>query len=137
MGIFDDLKSAANVLQEAGKLKELQQLLNAQKELLEMQNMIKTQAEEIEILKEKLKIKGDIFFESNAYWLKKENDSKEGPFCSGCWDNQNKQLVYLHLRDDVRNGWTCPVCKVFVRIHTNPTKSDPGPTIVTRDEETW
>lgn len=68
---------------------------------------------EIRDLKEKLKIKGEIFFEKNACWLKKENAKLEGPFCSGCWDNEDKkQLIHLHqVRENV---WRCPLCNVEV-----------------------
>ena len=37
MTIFDELKSVAGVLQEAGKIEQYWQILGAQKELLEMQ----------------------------------------------------------------------------------------------------
>ena len=40
MAIFDELKSVAGVLQEAGKIEQYRQILDAQKELLEMQKQI-------------------------------------------------------------------------------------------------
>ena len=61
-------------------------------------------------LKEKLKIKREIFFENNAYWLKKEGGSKEGPFCSGCWDKNKEVIRMIQLREGM-DMWVCPVCK--------------------------
>jgi len=115
MGILDDLKSVANVLQEAGKIKELQQLLNAQKELLEMQEKLRLRDEEIRNLKEKLKIKSDLFYENEAYWIKKKDGSKEGPFCPGCWD-KNKEISHLN-RILYTQLWRCPVCNASFTLH--------------------
>lgn len=55
-------------------------------------------------------------FENNHYYLIKEN-TKEGPFCSKCWDSE-KKLVRIHNggSDMGTIYFTCPNCKT-------PTKS--------------
>lgn len=40
------------------------------------------------------KIKKNLTFEENHYYLK-ENDNKIGPYCTKCWDSDNK-LIHLH-----------------------------------------
>ena len=114
MVIFDVLKIAAQVLKESGKIEQYKQILEVQKELLEMQNKINELEIENKDLKEKLKIKDNIFFENNAYWIKKENDNKDGPFCTGCWDN-NTKLIRLSSTLN-KEDFMCPVCKNVVNI---------------------
>jgi hypothetical protein len=137
MAVFDELKNIAKVLQEAGKIELYEKILAIQQQLLEMQEKIRTQGEEIRELENNFKIKGDIFFENNAYWFNKKDGSKEGPFCSGCWDSQSKQLIHLHSRMDLPDAWICPVCKIHIRTLKAPTNVDSTPHIVTRDEETY
>jgi hypothetical protein len=115
MALYDELRAVADVLQHIGKTEEQKRLLNIQKELLDMQRKLLDLDDENRDLREKLKIKNDLFFENNAYWLKKADASIEGPFCSACWD-RDRQLIHLQR---VRNGidiWLCPVCKTDVRI---------------------
>ena len=107
MNIFDVLKLATKALKEAGKFELRNQMLDVQEKLLEMQEKIRVQDIEIRDLKEKLKIKGDIFFKDNACWLKKKDGSEDGPYCSACWDKDNK-LIHLHRDGDFLY---CPACK--------------------------
>lgn len=108
MAIFDVLKSVANILKEADKIKEYSQILEVQKELLEMQKRVQELEKENSCLKEKLSIKENLDYEKNAYWAKKENGTKDGPFCSRCWD-KNRDLIRLDV-SNVDIGF-CPECK--------------------------
>lgn len=107
MSLFDILKLAAKAFKESGKIEQYNQILDVQQKLLEMQEKIRVQDIEIRDLKEKLKIKGEIFFEKDACWIKKKDSSKEGPYCSACWDKNNK-LIHLHHDGDFL---FCPACK--------------------------
>lgn len=85
MAIFDELKSVAGVLQEAGKIEQYRQILDAQKELLEMQKRISDLEFENRELKEKFKIKEDLVVKNDAYWTK----AGDGPFCLTCHGSKN------------------------------------------------
>ena len=101
------MKTVGKVLQDAGKIEQYQQILDAQAKMLEMQKKIYDLEEEIRSLNDRLKIKDDLCFENNAYWIKKAG-MKDGPFCSGCWDSEHK-LMRLHT---VNMGLVrCPKCK--------------------------
>ncbi len=113
MSIFDVLKSTAKVLQEAGKLDLYQQILDAMDKLLEMQKKIVDLESENKDLKEKLRIKENLIYENNAYWINKEG-KKEGPFCSRCWD-KDMRLIRLHTCPNP-TARICPVCKTIVNI---------------------
>jgi len=122
MAIFDKLKSIGKILKEAGKIEQYQQILEAQQELLEMQKKIQNLEKENAELKEKLKIKENLTYENNAYWID-NNGNKDGPFCSRCWDIE-KNLVRLHPCGNPAY-YDCPNCKagaVLVKPELDPPR---------------
>ncbi len=113
MAIFDELKSVAKVLQEAGKIEQYQQILDVLSKLLEMQKRVAELEEENKNLAEKFKIKESLIYENNAYWII-NNNNKDGPFCSRCWD-KNKDLIRMHPMMNP-NFVVCPECKNHIQI---------------------
>jgi len=113
MSIFDVLKSAAKVLKDANKIEQYEQILDVQEQLLDMQKKISDLEVEIKELKEKLRIKENLIYENNAYWINKEG-KKDGPFCSRCWD-KDKVLIRMHTCSNPA-ARICPVCKTIVNI---------------------
>ncbi len=110
MSMFDELKSVGKVLQDAGKIEQYQQILIAQEKMLEMQKKINDITEENRSLNDRLKVKDALLFESDAYWILKDG-KKDGPFCSGCWDRDNK-LIRMHSYNKTKHA--CPACKTCV-----------------------
>jgi hypothetical protein len=113
MGIIDILKSTAETLRKADKIEEFQQILSVQEKLLEMQKNILDLEEKNKSLNEKLKLKENVFFENNAYWLKKDDGSKDGPFCLRCWD-KNQKLIRMQYHAALsyrRASFDCTDCK--------------------------
>ncbi len=108
MSVFDELKSVASTLQEAGKIEQYKQILEAQKELLEMQKKIAELETECKELKEKLKTKETLIFKDNAYWSVRDG-AKDGPFCSCCWDDENKTIRMQPCGNP--SHFDCPKCK--------------------------
>jgi len=108
MAIFDELKSVANVLKEADKIPQYQQILEVQEKLLEMQNRISDLESENKELNEKLKIQEVLVFNNNAYWIEKD-DKKDGPYCSCCWDD-NKKIIRMQPCGNPA-FYDCPKCK--------------------------
>ncbi|MGB9722148.1 MAG: hypothetical protein ACPL28_11810 [bacterium] len=108
MSIFDELKSIGKIFQEAGKIDLYEKILSIQQQLMEMNNRITSLENENRDLKEKFKIKETLFYENNAYWQNKEDGTKDGPFCTRCWD-KNKDLIRLDVSD--ANCGICPECK--------------------------
>jgi len=108
MALFEELKSVAKVLQEAGKIDLYEKLLSIQQELLDMQEKLRLKDETIRELKEKVKLKGEVLFEKNSCWRKLSDDTMDGPYCSGCWDDKRK---LIHLNKTIGTGlWRCPAC---------------------------
>jgi len=113
MSVFDVLKSTIKVLQEAGKIELVQQILDVQQQLLDMQKRIADLENENKDLKEKLRIKENLIYENNAYWINIEG-KKDGPFCSRCWD-KDMCLIRLHTCPNP-TARICPACKTIVNI---------------------
>lgn len=111
MSVFDDLKSAAKVLQEAGKIEQYKQILEAQEKLLEMQKKIADFEEENRSLKERLKTKEKLTYENDAYWSNGKGQ-KIGPFCSKCWEDEGKLLRMHYQKNSYR--YTCPKCHTLI-----------------------
>jgi len=108
MAIFDALKLAANLYKESGKIEQYKEILEAQEQLLEMQKKIADLESKNRECEEKLKIKENLIYENNAYWINIEG-KKDGPFCSRCWD-KDKYLIRMHPTANPASN-RCPECK--------------------------
>ncbi|MBI2098717.1 MAG: hypothetical protein HYT49_03680 [Candidatus Wildermuthbacteria bacterium] len=117
MAIFEELKSIGKVLQEAGKIEQYQQILGLQQQVLDMQKKIDDLETEKKELGSKLQLQNSLVYENNAYWIKQEN-KKDGPFCSRCWDVEKNAV---RIKQGVNNPsfHTCPECETQVQ-------TDPG-----------
>lgn len=111
MAIFDVLKTAARVAQEAGKIELYGQILEVYEKLLEQQKKIADLQAENKDLQGKLKTKENLISDGkNMYWIEKDGH-KDGPFCTNCWDSEEK-LMRLH-RSISNDGIQCPKCKIW------------------------
>jgi hypothetical protein len=94
--------------------------LEAQEKIMDLREMVQglretcvDLREDNLLLKKKLAEKDAVYFESGVYWTKKEDGTKDGPFCLPCHDNKGK---LIRLTD---NGecYSCPVdgCRFYHR----------------------
>lgn len=112
---FDEVKAIGKVLQEAGKIEQYQQILELQQQLLDMQKQIyDLEHKNIELTKES-EIKSSLIPEGNTYFVE-NNGSKDGPFCTCCWDPEHK-LVRLH-QSQISGKVHCPKCNTTVKSGT-------------------
>jgi len=122
---MNGLTSAAKILREADKIEQYQQILEAQQALLNNQKRIAELEEENKKLKDITHFKETANFQNNCYWLKRENGTIDGPFCSKCVESDDL-IIRLHTRSD---GYaTCPNCKnhAWSKGETYHKQSDPG-----------
>lgn len=113
MSVFEKLKLIVKILLEAEKLEQYKQILEIKDRFDEIQKKLQKCEEENKTLREKLEFKNNLFFENNAYWLKKEDGSKEGPFCSRCWDKNKNQMRML--ANPTQGLYSCPECNNLIR----------------------
>lgn len=102
--LFKDVYSCAKKLEQQELLEKLMELKEKCYELRD---------ENCE-LKERLAKKEsyNFVFENNLYWNLKADGTREGPYCTSCWDNFGKAIrMHISLKSDLH---TCPVCDSVV-----------------------
>ena len=112
MGLIESIKTVAEVLQKADNIPVYKEVINLQKdaiELVEENNQLKR---EIKQYKDILDIRGQIIYDKNAYWLPVEK-TKDGPYCSKCWDDENKLIRLNHSNGQ---NYNCPKCTNAIKI---------------------
>jgi hypothetical protein len=92
MGMFETLRSAAEVAQKIGNIELYRQLLEAQQTALELADENRQLKEQLRQRDERDRVQADLVFDDAAYRLRSEPN---GPFyCPACWVT-HKQLVPL------------------------------------------
>lgn len=112
MNIIEGFKSATELIQKIDNIELYRKILDLQSEamgLVDQNNVLKEENKE---LKEKLKIKDNLVYRNNVYWLRLQEGTEDGPFCSRCWDVDNKLVRHAHL---LTNFYVCPQCNMSVR----------------------
>jgi regulator of replication initiation timing len=114
MGIIDKVKSIASMIQKVDNIELYKTILDLQANVMELVEENGRLKSDLAEFSEKLKTKESLFFEHDAYWSKKADGTKDGPFCSNCWDSKQK-LIRLHLwGNDEYSG--CPNCQKTVHM---------------------
>ena len=71
---------------------------------------------EIERLSNELDIKQKLVFRNGVYWLKKDDGSKDGPFCIICYDDKNRLIRLTSKKAAYMNPWwECQKCKAIYK----------------------
>ena len=125
MGFWSKTKGAFKVLMEATKIDLYEKYSELQDKNIALKEEIDNLKKENSKLIQKLKIKEEIVFEYNAYWLKYEaGKTKDGPFCSKCYDSDEKLIRLISCADPKYSK--CPICKIALTIADGkPWKREP------------
>lgn len=105
MAIVESVKAIAKLTKEIGDIELKQKIIELQSEVLDLieenhhLRMEKTKADD------KAQIGDNLEFRNDMYFLR-EGDETSGPYCSPCWDGEEK-LIRMH---DSGIGPLCPVC---------------------------
>lgn len=51
-------------------------------------------------------------FENNMYWDQNLDGTRDGPYCTSCWDNCGK-AIRMH-KSRTNELYNCPICKVYI-----------------------
>jgi hypothetical protein len=113
------LKTITGVIRDAGKIDLTQQVIDLQQTLLALlaENAELT-ARTLELSRERdaaralLEVRDAFAFDQNAYW-RIEAEVRDGPYCSRCFDAENKAV---RLTQNTTNVGACPNCKHRVRL---------------------
>jgi len=103
MGIVENIKETAKLIQKIDNIDLYRRILDLQAEVMEL-------VDENRRLKEQLQVRSELTFDKGAYWLGKDEKTRDGPFCSRCWDVDRK-LVRIRCAP----GYTpvCPQCNAY------------------------
>lgn len=123
-----DIKLALSTLSDLVKkgmtIEAQEKIMDLREMVVDLRDQCVDLREENTLLKAKLAEKGSVFFEGGVYWIRKGDGSKDGPFCSPCYDNNGK---LIRLTKD-RLFYQCPVqsCN-FGHQHTKDSPGGRGP----------
>ena len=109
-GIFKTIKEGANAIREAKNLELYERMLAVYGDVMELVEKNHELLEENRALKEQLKTKQQLDFDGKRYWTTDE-DKKDGPFCSTCWDVDHKLVRMRSWRTEAgHTDYTCDYC---------------------------
>lgn len=119
MGLVENVKDEVKLVQQLDNIDLMRKMLDVQNDSMQLATENTQLREEVQRLEKALAISGDVIYESNACWLKKPDDTKQGPYCSRCWD-VDKQLVRMPQAGPIRKVLHCPQCNNAIP-HVRPS----------------
>lgn len=100
-----DLLSVAERLKDADLKNRLADVQVECAKLAEENARLRT---ELLDLREQVKTRQEMIFQSNVYWRYGKDSNQEGPYCPKCLDGSDKLARMVEPPDG--NYWHCPVC---------------------------
>lgn len=117
MGVVENLKDAAELLQKAGQIELYKKISAAEDEVRELNREKRRLEDKVEELERALKFKDEVQFDPPFYRLKQGDTT---PYCANCWEKTRHAVhVVLQFRDTDLTRWTCPACKTDYNIRPN------------------
>ena len=105
-----DLSLIATALKEAGRADLQVELLELSEKLREKEEQIRTLEEENRSLREASDLKARVHVRDEMYYVRQDDGSEDGPFCTRCYDIDGK-LSRLKVAD--YDQAMCPQCKTW------------------------
>jgi hypothetical protein len=105
MSVIEEATELVGLIKKVGDAELYRRIVKLEGEVIELTRSKRNLEEENYKLQERLRIKQQLTFRENRYFLR-ENDKEAGPYCSVCWDRENI-LVRMH---DTVYGMSCPAC---------------------------
>jgi hypothetical protein len=109
MGLYDIVKDAMNIAQKADNIELYKMLLEAQKETLDLVEENRELKFRLRELEEKERLEKSVVYKEDAYYIKNDDESLDGPFCRICWDKDRK-LIRMSVGDYTYGEAACHVC---------------------------
>jgi len=104
MGLYDEIKDVAKVIQKVDNIDLYKQLLDLSSQALELQNEVAKLQQENANLTKRLEIEDDIE-RSEKLFITRKSDSTKIKYCSHCWDADRK-LIQIDSFDSGKFGLT-------------------------------
>jgi hypothetical protein len=115
MGLLPDWtpKDVTDLVKKGATIEAQEKILALREAALMLQEENLKLKDRIKDLEDELSVKENLVFEEKCYWLFKDGEQKDGPFCQICKDKDNK-LIRMQVRQQ-GNFWKCYVCKTAFR----------------------
>ncbi len=115
MGVLETIKDAVKLAQKLGNVEIAQALIDAQQAALDLMGENQSLRDEVARLNEALELQGTVKYDDGAYWT--ENGDRDGPFCTKCWDVDQKLVRMKHTHTE---WFHCPNCETRCEIPSGP-----------------
>lgn len=111
IALIDASKKALDIANELKNVELKEAILDLKEELVELR-------EENLLFMQKLSLQTNfnMIYEKNSYWNLKEDGTKEGPYCSVCWD-KDKVAIRLTQSPVNRDFYKCGNCDNDCCVH--------------------
>src|SRR5208282_282335 len=111
MSIVESTKVIYELAKKGMTIELREKLMELREEAVDMQEEIVTLRKRVLELEEKLAKQNELLFEDGLYWLKKDDGTKEGPFCQKCHDADGKMVrLSKGMTGGYGSEWNCTVC---------------------------
>ena len=115
MGFLETIKDAVKLAQKLGNVEMTQSLISAQQDALDLMTENQKLRGELAQLREVLEKDQQLEFHHDAYWLRTDPQTLDGPFSATPWDERRKLLRMSWSERGVYNA----VEKVRFHLHEN------------------
>jgi ribosomal protein L37AE/L43A len=107
--LFPRFGEISELVKKGATLEAQKSIMELKEVVLELQEQNLLLRNENSELKENIKASSEkLIWEKPFYWLQKNENHKEGPFCQQCYDSVNKAI---RLIGNGRGFWECKTCK--------------------------
>ena len=109
--MLDKIVNNAKVALEIADTMKNQDLKSA---ILDLKEELLNLREENILLREKLSQRQEfnMVFENNRYFNVKEDNTRDGPFCTNCWDSHQVAIRLQHFNENTKHDcYICPKCE--------------------------
>lgn len=100
MGVIDSIKTIADVIRRIDNIELYRQILDLQAEVMSVVEENVRLKQEVGDLRGKLIVKDRLVVRDDCYWVPDASSHLDGPFCSTCWDTDQKLVRMLRMANE-------------------------------------
>ena len=118
MSLIETAKDVFDLVKKGATIGLQERLMTLREEALEMQEENLTLRTRVKDLEEKVRLREELAFDGELYWMQNPDGKREGPFCQKCYDSGGK-LIRLQKGQDraARSEWLCFDCESTYGTH--------------------
>lgn len=108
MGVIENMKEVADLVQKIGDINLNRKIVNLEGEVLALTREKRHLELKVEELERVVKLKKGLAFKEPFYYL----EGDKTPYCPGCWEDKQASIHLTYSGNyQFTIDWLCPVCK--------------------------